>query len=194
MPATFNFADPIVAASACHEAGHCIAAFLVGLPVESAVLYDRHSGVVKHPDGLHHQFDWDDWERLSAAVGLAGPVSECFYRRTQRHSLAMAKLKSESQFWAFALLLPTPRGFNVDLERVARYCRQGARPARYQRQRARKLFTKVHTAITNVDVWSIVRDVAERLAHRGVLIDDELQPFRARSASAGQRWRLLQNV
>jgi hypothetical protein len=194
MAAVFDFNEPTTAATCCHEAGHAAAAWLVGLPIQSIVLCDENCGEVSHPDGLPERFDQDDWNRLTAPVSLAGPLAEHFFRRTKRHELSIARLKAEPEFWSFALSLPPTDGHNIDLERVARYCRQDGRSARYQRQRAKKLFSQVHGAITAPAIWSIVRDVAERLAQRGCLVDDELAPYCARAQAAGRRWRLLQNV
>jgi hypothetical protein len=195
MPNVFDFRDPTTAATCCHEAGHFVAAAILSLPCESIVLYDRHSGVMSHPGSLYSEFDEDEWDRFMAPVALAGPVAECFARRQRQHNnLAIARLPARRDFWRFALSLPTPRGVNVDLERTAIYCRQGARSAHYARQRAKKLLTKVHAAITNADVWKVVRDVAERLAKRGCLVDDELAPYADAAQAAGRRWQLLTNL
>jgi hypothetical protein len=191
MASTFNFADPTTAATCHHECGHAAAAWLLDLPVESIVLYDEHAGCMSHPGSLHSEFEQDHWETIMAPVALAGPISECFYRRQQQHNLAMARLKAQPEFWSFALSVPA---LNVDLQKTARYCAQGGRPAKYQRQRARKLFSQVHQAIVCPDIWRIIRAAAEELAFRGCLVDSELQPYCNAARAAGRRWGLLRNL
>ena len=184
MPA-FDINDRTAAATAFHESGHFVAAVLADLPVESITLCDRHSGIVKRRG-------WTDPLNLaarSACCSLAGPFAEYFFHRTRGHIFSVAAQVPEREFWRFALDQPERRGQALDLRHVARYVKCRSRRATYQRSRS--IYSQVRTALTNPLVWSVVSDVAAAACRRGVLVDADLEPYRARAAALGQRFGFL---
>ena len=184
----FNFDDSTTAGTCCHEAGHAIVGGMLGLPVAAVVLADANSGMMK-------QKGWVDplnYQRRMAATALAGPLAEHFYFQTRGHIYAKAAAPDRRMFLEFALEQSKRRGQAVDLERVAKYVRGQSQRVTYQRRR--KLFDDVHRAITAPATWQIIGDLARALCRKGVLIDDELQPFIARAVAVRERFGFFGNL
>ena len=134
MASVFDFADPVVMRSACHESAHCVVAFMMHLPIKSADLYDRYAGCVEHPEDLYATYakaaGQAVWERKMAAVALGGMLAEHFVNRMGTTSRAIAALSAPREFWTWARSTPDISLPFGDLDRVARYSRTPQRAER----------------------------------------------------------------
>lgn len=70
-----------ILAGAHHEAGHCVVALLLGLPVHELVFRWRHSWFGSHVilEGYAHIGDSSDTPDLAAPVTAAGPAAEAWW-------------------------------------------------------------------------------------------------------------------
>ncbi len=172
-----------------HEAGHAVAAWLVGAPVAS--IHIEHDCFGKVTGSMNHGRDPmispkdEGWVRLSGIVAAAGPISERIFQRAVESDFVFA-MAWDPQWYMSWLAIGGP--FKVDAQRVARYAR--ARTVREVRRRFQTVAHGVWATLVHHAVWPIITSLAEAVERYALLAGADLVSFRLEAEHVASRYEL----